>query len=72
MKDDITAQGALFNELVNLPVHVRFDQPDSSSDGGAFLLKALVERLGLSRRPSECLRDKRNPLSTVHSYHDLL
>ena len=72
MKDDITPQGALFNELVNLPVHVRFDQPDSSSDGGAFLLKALDKGLGLSQRLSECLRDKRNPLSIVHSYHDLL
>ena len=58
MKDDITPQGALFNELVNLQVHVRFDQPDSSSDSGAFLLKALDKCLGLSQRLSECLRDK--------------
>ena len=28
MKDDITPQGALFNDLINLPVHVRFDQPE--------------------------------------------
>ena len=72
MKDDITPQGALFNELINLPVHVRFDQPDRSSDGGALLLKALDKSLGLTQRLSECLRDKRNPSSIVHSYHDLL
>ena len=72
VKDDITPQGGLFCELVDLPLHARFDQPDSSLDGGAFLLKALDKRLGLSQRFSECLRDKRNPLFIVHSYHDLL
>ncbi len=68
MKDDITPQGALFNELVNLPVHMRFDQPNSSSDGGAFLVNAMDERLGLSRRLSECLRDKRNFYVKVYCY----
>ena len=72
MTNDITQQGVLFKELVDLPVHVRFDQPDSSSDGGAFLLKALDQKLGLSERLSACLRDKRNPQNIVHSYHDML
>lgn len=72
MTKDITPQGVLFRELVKLPVHVQFDQPDSSSDGGAFLLKALDQSLGLSERLSKCLFDKRNPLYITHTYHDLL
>jgi len=69
---DITPQTAQFSELANLPVQVRFDQPDSSSDGGALLLKAVDESLGLTDRLSACLIDKRNPIFVVHSHHDLL
>lgn len=72
MTDNITTQSAQFNELSNRPVQVRFDQPDSSSDGGALLLKAADERLELTARLSTCLTDKRNPLAVVHSHHDLL
>jgi len=40
MKDDSTMQGVLFKELFDKPLLASFDQPDSSSDGGAILLKA--------------------------------
>ena len=38
MRDDITRQSVLFGELFDRPVVARFDQPQSSSDGGAVLL----------------------------------
>jgi hypothetical protein len=72
MKDDTTEQRVLFTELVDRPLHMQFDQPDSSSDGGALLLKAADQSLGLTQRLSQCLRDKRNPDFIIHSYHDML
>ena len=50
MRDDITRQSVLFGELFDRPVVARFDQPQSSSDGGAVLLKACDDRLELTRR----------------------
>jgi hypothetical protein len=47
MKDDITRQGVLFDELFDKRVLARFDQAQSSSDGGAVLLK-------LRRATSDC------------------
>ena len=46
MRDDITTQPVLFKDLFEKPLVARFDQPDSSSDGGALLLKACDQRLG--------------------------
>ena len=40
MGDDTTTQPVIFKDLFGKPVVARFDQPDSSSDGGAVLLKA--------------------------------
>ena len=39
---DTTEQCVLFEELHDRAVHVQFDQPDSSVDGGALLLKVRV------------------------------
>ncbi len=72
MTEDITQQGVLFNDLFDRPLHVQFDQPDSSSDGGAFLLAAADQALGLTERLAQCLRDDRKPGFIVHSYLDML
>ena len=72
MSNDTTQQSVLFKDLLDKPLHARFDQSDSSSDGGAILLKAADERLGLSESLAACLRDKRDPEKVVHSMHDLL
>ena len=72
MTEDITQQGVLFNDLFDRPLHVQFDQPDSSSDGGAFLLAAADQALGLTERLAQCLRDNRKPGFIVHSYLDML
>ena len=50
MREDTTRQSVLFPDLFKKPLVVKFDQPHSSSDGGAILLKACDERLGLSER----------------------
>jgi hypothetical protein len=47
MKDDTAAQRVLFDELVDRPLHVKFAQPDSSSDGGALLLKAADQSISI-------------------------
>jgi hypothetical protein len=50
-----------------LPVHVTFDAPDTSSDGGALLLRQLDERMKLCERFAACIPDRRNPVFVVHS-----
>ncbi len=72
MKDDITRQSVLFGELFDKPVVARFDQPQSSSDGGAVLLKVCDDRLELSSRIAACFVDERQAGKVTHSMHDLI
>lgn len=50
-----------------LPVVIRFDAPEISSDGGALLLREMDEQLGLSADMAACLPDERDPDRVVHS-----
>ena len=50
-----------------LPVVIRFDAPDISSDGGVLLLREVDERLGLTAAMAACLPDERDPTRVVHS-----
>ena len=59
MPEDTTRQSVLFPGLSKKPVAVKFDQRHSSSDGGAILLKARDERLGLTERLAACISDGR-------------
>lgn len=60
MGESSTQQSVVFKDLFGRPVVARFDQPDSSSDGGApLLLKACDERLRLTRAMAGCVRDPR-------------
>ena len=54
------------------PVVVRFDQPHASSDGGALLLKALDDRLGVTERLARSLRDPRQPAKIDHELIELV
>ena len=72
MRDDITRQSVLFGELFDRPMVARFDQPQSSSDGGAVLLKVCDDRLGLTRRIAACFVDERQAGKVTHSLHDLI
>jgi len=72
MTDDITQQRVLFSDLLNKDLYAQFDQPDSSSDGGAILLKACDQRLGLIDSISACLRDDRQQSKIDHSASELI
>lgn len=71
MSKDNIQQGVLFNDVAGKPVTARFDQAHASSDGGAILLKACDQRLKLSARLAECLRDARQAHRVHHSYEEL-
>ena len=72
MRDDTTTQPVVFKDLFGKPVVARFDQPDSSSDGGAVLLKACDDRLGLTEAIAACVADARQPGKVIHSFRDLV
>lgn len=67
-----TTQSVLFSDLYSKPVVAAFDQDNSSSDGGAILLKAIDRRLGLSERLASCIEDTREADRVWHSVYDLL
>jgi hypothetical protein len=54
------------------PVIARFDQAHASSDGGAVLLKALDERLGLTARLAASLTDRRQAGKVEHDLLELV
>jgi hypothetical protein len=68
----VTTQPVLFAEDFHRAVTVAFDQPDSSSDGGAILLKSVDNQLSLTDRLAACIRDDRQPGKVAHSCLDLL
>lgn len=67
-----TTQSVLFPDLGSKPVVAAFDQSHSSSDGGGLLLKAIDERLGLSARLADCLRDDRDASRVQHGIDEIL
>jgi hypothetical protein len=67
-----TKQTVLFPALVSKPTFVKFDEPYATSDGGALLLKAVDEKLGLTRHLANCLLDPREPGKIRHAMVDLL
>ena len=71
MSNSITKQTVLFKGLTKKAVVARFDQEQASSDGGAILLKACDERLGLSAVMAACLQDDRQQAKVDHSYKEI-
>lgn len=71
MSNHITKQTVLFKGLSKKAIVARFDQEQASSDGGAVLLKACDERLGLSAAMAACLRDDRQQSKVAHSYQEI-
>lgn len=72
MQHESTAQTVLFPTLTAKPVVVKLDEEHSSSDGGAVLLKAVDQQLGLSEALADCLRDPRQPGKIAHTFQELL
>jgi len=69
---DSTQQSVLFPSLCAKPVHITFDEPEMTSDGGALLLKAVDDRLGLSAALADVIVDPRDPSKVRHTVADLL
>jgi hypothetical protein len=51
---------------------VGFDGGQLSSDAGVLLLRNVEGRLGMARRLSECLKDKRDPDLILHTVEEML
>jgi hypothetical protein len=62
----------LFPNIFRKRTHLQFDQKQSSSDGGALLLKAADRRYGLTEGLAGCVQDKRQAGKVDHSLHELL
>lgn len=62
----------IFPELFTKPVHCQFDEPHSSSDGGALLLKGADQKLQLTSALATCLVDSRQAAKVKHTIEDLL
>ena len=71
MSNHIKKQCVLFKGLTKKALVACFDQEQASSDGGAVLLKACDERLGLSASMSACLNDHRQPSKIRHSCEEV-
>jgi hypothetical protein len=67
-----TTQCVLFPGIFQLPVVAKFDQRQSSSDGGAILLRAADRGLGLTSALACALEDKRQSKKIKHELSELL
>jgi hypothetical protein len=72
MATDCITQVSFGFQGLTQPVVARFDQAHASSDGGAVLLKALDDRLGLTARLAASLTDRRQPGKVEHELIELV
>jgi hypothetical protein len=70
--DESARQTVLFPDLADKPVVATFDEPHSSSDGGALLLRAIDRRLRLTDQLAAAVADTRDPAKVQHGLHDLI
>ena len=72
MSEHNTTQCVLFPGIFQLPVVAKFDQQHGSSDGGAILLRAADQRLGLTSALACALEDERQSKKIKHELGELL
>jgi len=72
LSEDSTTQCVMFPDLFRKLVVADFDARQSSSDGGALLLKAADDRLCLTTRLASALRDERDPARVRHEMGELV
>ncbi len=65
-------QSVFFPGLFSKPVFAAFDEPATTSDGGAILLRALDTALGVTERLAEAMFDGRQAGKVVHDLLDLV
>jgi len=61
----------LFPDIFDRPVVAKFDQRQGSSDGGAVLLKAVNQRLGLTSALAAGLKEERQSGKILHEIEEL-
>jgi len=72
LTEHTTTECLLFPDIFDRPVVAKFDQRQGSSDGGAVLLKAANQRLGLTSALAACLKEERQPGKILHEIEELL
>jgi Transposase DDE domain group 1 len=72
MATDCIAQVTFQFHGLRRPVVAQFNQAHASSDGGAVLLKALDDRLGVTERLAASLIDRRQPGKVQHELIELV
>jgi len=72
LTEHTTTDCLLFPDIFDRPVVAKFDQQQGSSDGGAVLLKAANQRLGLTSALAACLKEERQPGKILHEIEELL
>lgn len=72
MNDTTVTQTVLFPDLCDRPLVATFDQAHASSDGGAILLKAADQAVGLTRALAGVLPDARAASRVTHAWADVL
>jgi hypothetical protein len=70
--DESARQTVLFPDLLDKPVLAAFDEPHTSSDGGAILLKAIDRKLKLTDALTASVRDARDEAKVQHTLRDLM
>ena len=69
---EYTNQTMLFKEISHKKVHVDFNGGQISSDAGVILLREIADRIGLFKRFSSVLPDRRHPGYVQHDISRLL
>ena len=72
MTEHTITECLFFPDIFDRPVVAKFDQRQSSSDGGAILLKAAERRLGLTSALAAGLRDDRQAGKVQHELRELI
>jgi len=70
--EQTVGQTVLFPTLFDKPLVATFDTPHQSSDGGAILLKAIDDALGLTARLAACLPETRQAGKIQHDLPTLI
>jgi len=72
MATDCITQATFKFQGLSQPLVARFDQAHASSDGGMVLLKAVDDRLGVTRQLAASLTDRRQPGKVQHEVVELV
>jgi len=70
--DDHATDPLRLNNLFGLPLDITFDQPETSTNGGAVLLHGLAQRMGLIEAFSNHIEDTRDPAKVQHTIDQII